>query len=348
MKKLLSLLVLLGIISISFNNLFAYESEAEDSSSSITSTSDDSYSNYYNEFKKEFYSDLTSWNLSKIDEKIKGYQADVDYLNSNSTSEHYKNVDSYKLKIKVLTDLKNNFNNTTSSLWSSSEVRMCTMDYNPVCGVDNKTYWNACSAGETKIKYKGECKWELDSAENKPEISSEVKDIMNSLENDIKSLRDSVTKDNIEDVKAQAEKLKREYLDKIEAINPNLQEMITKRFDIFFKNWLMVKEMNQNKDNKIDKVDKKNTIWMNQNNQSLKLKYKESLKTKFNSKLESFTDEQLKTVVSKIDILINQYKEDTSKSKLVVQLDALKEVINDILYNRETSIEIENILNSVK
>lgn len=39
----------------------------------------------------------------------------------------------------------------------SNEVKMCTMDYTPVCWINWTTYWNACSAWENKIAYKWEC-----------------------------------------------------------------------------------------------------------------------------------------------------------------------------------------------
>lgn len=216
------------------------------------------------------------------------------------------------------------------------------------------------------------------TAENK----SKMEYLRKSLEEQIILLRESITLDNMEEMKVKADDLKKEYLKKLDDIwMPQMKWKIEERFKTFYENnftkredmkklYNDKKEQFENikqdykekinssetiKDMKIAKDDMKNQMkavkeQFQSKKQDLKAKYKEIFTKKLQDKLSQFTQDKLKSIITKIDSSIEAYKSDESltpeqKEKFVTQLTALKELLQDKLDEQENSINLDEIIN---
>ena len=270
------------------------------------------------------------------------------------------------LSVLLLLSVWINYSNADLNVWSDWTVNINSSDWTSM------TVWSGwtinMNSPDTVKK----------NIVNFDKDQKNIKEFMNSLENEIKTLREAINKENIEEIKVKAEELKNKYLEKVKSINPDLQKMVNERFDIFFKNQFILREelTNLKKDFDVKKEDfkkdlnvkkedfkketevlkenlkiKKDEIKNNvsdlrknlkQTKEDLKVKYKEEFKVQLANRLESLSKENLQKVLSKIETQISKIVDsnisNTSKEKILAQLYAIKEIISEKLW---TDVEEE-------
>ncbi|MDD4151141.1 MAG: hypothetical protein PHR68_00845 [Candidatus Gracilibacteria bacterium] len=178
--------------------------------------------------------------------------------------------------------------------------------------------------------------------------------IMKSLEEELKSIRESINKDNLVEMKTKTETLKNTYLEKVSSMNTSFKDSIEKRFEVFYKNQFELREKIENKKEKIkdtmsgsiNEVKEK----IKEVKQTLIVKYKEKFIKQLGNKLDNISDEKLKLILDKIvvkreNISNNAKLTSTSKEKLLAQLDALTEIINEKLgITNNDEINVDEII----
>lgn len=239
--------------------------------------------------------------------------------------------------------------NSSMSVWADGSVNM--------------TSWTISSDEKIKLEEQKKKVWE----------------IIKSLESELKTIRESITKENIEEMKIKAEELKATYLAKVSEAFPNVDEakkVIENRFKIFFNNQFNVREqvkeikekaketasgaLNQAKEsakNAIEKIREskkiENTQVREENKQiktDLKAKYKEKYIKALKSKLDNLPKEKLQAIYDKIKIkrdyiATKTWLKETTREKYLAQIDALLEILNEKI-NPSTSeeLDVEQIL----
>lgn len=135
----------------------------------------------------------------------------------------------------------------SSFVFASDDMVMCTMDYNPVCWVDWKTYGNACWAWAAKVEiaYKWEC-----NVDNVSLVDEKTKNIIDTNVNNLFNKRDDIylftrlsnyVKKTLDEQKAllavilqtpeQSQKFQK-YLSSLEYLNDVISSKIIEKVDL--------------------------------------------------------------------------------------------------------------------
>ncbi len=127
------------LLSILFISLWVWNSFAEYNSDENNKNIDyNTYDYHYSIFKNEFYSELLDWKFDNINKKIEWYKWDIEFISSEKWKEYINNLEIYKLKLKVLEDLKNNFENSAKNIADKKESILYEPDKKELYTLDDK------------------------------------------------------------------------------------------------------------------------------------------------------------------------------------------------------------------
>lgn len=363
----------------------------------------------YEDFKKEFSEQLEKWDFSKIDEKLKWYYADVNYLNSNMNSSAASNIWIYKTKIRMLEELKRNylkketiddsnvqvkpiyiFIQNKDKAWTEYKIKIDFLEnennqiiknIRPILlekenQQDNFSInWNAMLlnwkiAGNidwsmaliqdnniTKIKINWKEIDFLETTRFKTDENIEViitkgynedaKKIMDYAKNSIKTSRDKLDEKR-EEVKIQNNVKKEENgekrIEQKEDKNEYKEKMIERQEKEKTEDE-KIKFQNKISDEKFE--DKKENI--NTKREEFKNKYRAPLTKKLSSAIDKISDEKLKIVLEKVNLMIVKFEEndkltEDKKENIIAQLEVLKELINAKINSENDELNFEEIL----
>ena len=106
MKKFTPILALL-ILLLVHTPVSAQEEGASSSNTPVVTI--DEYSKYVSLFTDEFKWELLKGEFARIDQKIKGYEGDIEYISSEKGSQYAGNLDIYKTKLKALRQVRQEY-----------------------------------------------------------------------------------------------------------------------------------------------------------------------------------------------------------------------------------------------
>lgn len=203
--------------------------------------------------------------------------------------------------------------------------------------------------------------------------------IMKSLEAELKTIREAVNKDNIDEMKEKAIALQETYMAKIAGAFPDrandVKKIVAYRFTIFFNNQFKIREqvkeikdnamnsvswmLNQAKEMAKKAIDNAKELKKTENTQirneikqvkkDLKAQYKAKFLNQLKNKLDNIPADRLQTIINNVEakreiIANNTTIKDSTKEKYLAQIDALLEILNDKVSESNDSLDVNQII----